>query len=54
MLENDNNDKQNQLELLKKDVENRDVLLLTSGFLENENETPKENKTILSLKIENE
>jgi hypothetical protein len=42
MLETLNSDNQHNLDLLQKDVENRDVLLLTSGFIKQDHDDDKE------------
>ena len=49
MLESLNEEHLSNLEILRKDVENRDVLLLTSGFIKQDEQ---EDTSIVTMKME--
>ena len=49
MLESLNEENQFNIDLLRKDVENRDVMLLTSGIIKQDH---KEDTSIVTLKME--
>ena len=49
MLESLNEEHLSNLEMLRKDVENRDVLLLTSGFIQQDEQ---EDTSIVTMKME--